>query len=154
MASETTDATASVPTIPDSTIDKDLEIQALKESLAKAQAAVVAANAQAKSVPSTIGDTEMQGNTDQIDDVELKALLLDWGDFDPEMIRQMKQDPQLKKAFIAAHTLNPEVTQCLEGSKLSKRETKRPRMDGSQILLAEIDKAEITEETMKTLFQQ
>ena len=128
MASETTEATASVPTIPDSTIDKDLEIQALKESLAKAQAAVVAANAQAKSVPSTIGDTEMQGNTDQIDDVELKALLLDWGDFDPEMIRQMKQDPQLKAAFIAAHTLNPDRGHTMFGRyKALKKGDKAPK---------------------------
>ena len=43
-------------------------------------------------------------------DPDLQALRLEWGDFDPQMIKQMLSDPAPKQAFVAARTLQPEVT--------------------------------------------
>lgn len=151
MASEP----SSTANMVSSDASKDAEIQALKESLARAQAAVAAASAQTNKVPSTTGDTDMQGNTEEnADDPDLKELLLDWGDFDPETLRQLKQDPKLKQAFIAAHTLSPEVTQCMEGSHLAKRDSKRSRPSEEKLLLNTLDTSSISEDAMKQFFHQ
>lgn len=51
------------------------------------------------------GHASVQGNNEIVMDV-LLALELDWGDFDPSrLLRQLKRDSSLKKAFIAADTL-------------------------------------------------
>ena len=122
------------------------EVAKLRESLASAQAEVANMKAQAWNVPASTlpslsGNTDSPGNTDvQMADPDLQALCLEWGDFDPQMIKQMLSDRALKQTFIAARTLQPEVTQSVEGNKLAKRDNKRVRPDDSgSLLLQNVD---------------
>jgi hypothetical protein len=63
-------------------------------------------------------------------------------------------ETDLKEAFIAAHTLKPEVTHSVEGSKLSKREVSSSQTQGGSVLLPNVDPANFAEDAMKCLFQQ
>lgn len=94
------------------------EIANLQASLERAQAEIAAMKSQSAQVPastlqSASGNTESPGNTDTaMADPELQALSLDWGDFDPQLVKQMLQDPSLKQAFIAAHTSARGYSEC------------------------------------------
>ena len=106
------------------------QFAALQKQLQETQAQL----AQQTSVPISVAPTSVQGNTAVtgntsvvMEDAELQALELDWGDFDPLLLQQLKTNTALKKAFIAAHTLQNDNTQCVEGNQIATREGKRQR---------------------------
>ena len=97
----------------------------------------------------------MEGNTDPVvSDPDLQALSLAWGDFDSQFVSRLLAETDLKEAFIEAHTLKPEVTHSVEGSKLCKREVSSSQTQGGSVLLPNVDPANFAEDAMRSLFQQ
>ena len=169
-----------VAVTPDSQAAKDAQLEALQKLVAQQkqqidqmatiqaqQAAIPKSDAgntvgeQGNTLQSTQGNTlGAQGNTQSAEYVkdlnqapEFSGLSLEWGEFDPETIRNLQQSSILRLQFAQAFTFqNVQVVQ--EGSLVTYEEysnkTHRAGRDSPQ-LISEIDSKAVSDEAFRTL---